>query len=197
MSPSYRPIPLRELPLGTRFVSPSPQSEPRCTCDTLATEIMTDFSQTDPVSVHSRTAIDDANEHMKIQGVRSALVTNSDGDLLGYVSAADIRSEVPMRLQQERGLPRTEVTVADVMLPLEQIPAVRLSDISGARIGDLTQTFKTVGRHHVLVVNDDPAGSPTVCGMFSSRDVARALGVDLTPSLQATTFASLWQALAS
>jgi CBS domain-containing protein len=158
---------------------------------------MTDFSRSDPITVHPQTSIDAAYEHMKVQGVRCALISNGDGRVLGYVSAADIQGEGPMRLQQERSLPRSHVTVSDIMVRLDQIPAIHLADIAYARVGDLTQTFKQVGRHHVLVMNDDQEGYPTVCGMFSSRDIARALGVELTPSLQATTFAALWQALAS
>lgn len=197
MGSTYVPVPLRELPTGIKCLSPAHRSAPTCSCDSLAIDLMTDFSRTDPVTVRPQIPIDEANEHMKIQGVRSVLISDGDGRLLGFVSAADIQGDGPIRLQQEHRLPRSQVTVADIMLRLEQIPAVRLADITDTRVGDLTETFKQVGRHHVLVFNDDEDGNTSVCGMFSSRVIARALGVELTPSLQATTFAELWQALAS
>jgi len=195
MGSDYSPVPLRGLPQGIRCLTPAYTAAGTYTWDSLAIDLMTDFSRTQPVTVRPQTSIDEANEHMKIQGVRSVLICDGDGALLGYLSAADILGDGPMRLQQERSLPRAQVTVADIMLRTDQIPAVALADIADARLGDLTRTFKQVGRHHVLVMKNDQEGRPSVCGMFSSRDIARALGVDLTPSLQATTFSELWQAL--
>lgn len=178
-------------------MSPSVRAEPRCTYETPAIDLMTDFLSTEPVTVTPGTRIDEAHEHMKLSGVRSALVMGADDELLGFLSAADINGEVPVRLQQDRSLPRTEVTVSDIMLRLDQIPAVQLSAIAEARVGSLTETFKQIGRHHVLVVSEDRDGNVSVRGMFSSRDLARALNVEVSPSLRAITFAELWRAIAS
>lgn len=197
MKSSYTPMPMSRLSHGITCMTPSERAEPRCTNDTPAIELMTDFSRVDPVAVTAGTRIDDAHEHMKLEGVRSALVTGSGGELLGFVSSSDINGEVPVQLQQSRSLPRAEVTVSDIMLRLDQIPAVKLRDVSAARVGDLTETFKQVGRHHVLVLSEGQAGDVSICGMFSSRDIARALDVEVTPSRRAMTFVELWSALAS
>jgi hypothetical protein len=94
-----------------------------------------------------------------------------------------------MRVAIERGLRRDELTVADIMIPAEQVEVIALDDVSAARVGHVLETLRTAGRQHALVVDFDeiPSGRPLVAparramvrGIFSLSQIARQLGVSL------------------
>ena len=84
------------------------------------TLVMTDFDRTPVVTVEAGTQIDDGLRLMKHAGVRSAIVVDDAGSLVGLVTANDILGEKPVRTihsghRAGAARARTAVHVADVM----------------------------------------------------------------------------------
>jgi CBS domain containing-hemolysin-like protein len=129
---------------------------------------------------------------MITRGVRLLLVVDEQEHVLGVISAADILGERAMRVATGRGMRRDELTVADVMIPAEQVEVIALEDAAGARVGHVLETLRRAGRQHALVVDAEHM----VCGIFSLSQVARQLGVAVaTGGEVARTFSEIEAAI--
>jgi CBS domain containing-hemolysin-like protein len=112
---------------------------------------------------------------MITRGVRLLLVVDERDEVLGVISATDILGERPMRVATERGLRRDELTVADIMIPAEQVEVVALQDVAAARVGHVLETLRRAGRQHALVLDEERM----VRGIFSLSQIARQLGLSV------------------
>jgi CBS domain-containing protein len=136
---------------------------------------MTDLRRTTPATIRPQAPLAGANEFMIARGVRLLLVLDDQEHVLGVISATDILGERAMRVATGRGMRRDELTVADVMIPAEQVEVIALEDAAAARVGHVLETLRRAGRQHALVAD----GERMVCGIFSLSQVARQLGVSV------------------
>ncbi|MFT4101419.1 MAG: hypothetical protein QM674_10355 [Burkholderiaceae bacterium] len=73
-----------------------------------------------------------------------------------------------------------------------------LREILNARVADVLEVLKKLGRQHILIEDTDPAtGQPRVRGLFSATHIGRQLGVPVLGFDQPRTFAEIEAALAS
>jgi len=70
----------------------------------------------------------------------------------------------------------------------------RFNDVARYKVGDVVETIKHCGRHHVLVI-DDMDNLAEVRGIFSITQVSRQTGEAITFNNRANTFAELEHAL--
>jgi CBS domain-containing protein len=164
------------------------------------TVVMTDFDRLPVVTVDATTQIDDALRLMKHAGVRSALVVDEHGSLLGLVTAHDILGDKPLRLLESAGraLPagrRAELDVAAVMEPVAHWQVVDVADLKRCSVADVVETLRRLGRTHVPVVERVGAGEERLRGLLSAAEVARRTGVDTSGLPSAQTFAEIEQAV--
>jgi CBS domain-containing protein len=136
---------------------------------------MTDLRRTTPATIRPQAPLAGANEFMIARGVRLLLVVDDQEHVLGVISATDILGERAMRVATGRAMRRDELTVADVMIPAEQVEVLALEDAATARVGHVLETLRRAGRQHALVAD----GEHMVCGIFSLSQVARQLGVSV------------------
>lgn len=165
---------------GTRLAAPGgdpwlvDRSDP-------AQSVMTDFHERSAVTVAERMPIDDALEHMKHCGVRSAFVVDAAGShVLGVVTAYDIQGEKPVRhLQALGGTHRTsarrDVHVRDIMTSVDQWNIVDIKDIARSTIGMVVDLFKGSGGTHIAVVETSDAHGQRLRGVFSIAKIMRLL----------------------
>lgn len=142
-----------------------------------ALEVMTDFHHSPAITIASDISIDDANAKMISFGIRSLLVTNAHGHIIGIVTATDILGEKPMKHLQQRGGRHQDITVHDVMTVSANLFFVHINDLKNAKVGHILQTLKQSGRQHTLVLEEDEAGNELVRGIISAAQIARQLGV--------------------
>lgn len=167
-------------------------SQPKVGLESPALTVMTDLTRVSPATIGPDVSIEDANRFMLRRGVRLLLVADERDDVLGVISATDILGERSMRVAAGRGLPRGELTVADVMTPAERVEVITLADVEGARVGHVVATLVHAGRQHALVVDKETAsGRVMVRGVLSLSQVARQLGKPLQLSEVARTFAEI------
>lgn len=166
--------------------------------DSPAIEAMTDFSRVNAVTIAAAASLDEANARMVLRGVRLLMVTGPDDAVEGLISARDILGEKPMQLAQSRAGKRHDLTVRDLMVPVDRIDTLYLNEVLHARVSDILNALKSLGRQHIMVEDVDPAsGLPRVRGIFSATQIGRLLGVPVLGFDLPQTFAEIEAALAN
>lgn len=162
-----------------------------------AIEAMTDFLRVNVVTIGASESLVDANARMISRGVRLLIVSAPDDGVLGLITARDIMGEKPMQLAQSRGGKRDELRVADLMTPIGSVDTLYLNEVLNARVIDILDALKHLGRQHILVEDVDPSTDlPRLRGMFSATHIGRLLGVPVLGFELASTFAEIEAALA-
>jgi CBS domain-containing protein len=206
MEREYDALSIRELGAGAGFRRPAQAQAAQVSIESPALEVMTDLRRTTPATIRPQAPLAGANQFMITRGVRLLLVVDEREGVLGVVTATDILGERPMRVATERGMRRDELTVADIMIPAEQVEVIALPDVAAARVGHVLETLRRAGRQHALVVDFDdvPSGRPLtppgrramVRGIFSLSQIARQLGVSVaTGGEVARTFSEIEAAI--
>jgi CBS domain-containing protein len=184
----YSPLTLAALPAGTRVVDRDPLA--RVSLDDGALSVMTDLRTVAAVKTSPEAPMVHAHQLMIHRGVRLLFVMDRNGALAGVITATDVLGEKPMRFTQARGLPYSEITVADVMTPAAMLEAIALQHVAQMRVGHVLATFRAVRRQHLMVSEGD-----RVRGLFSASQVARQLGIEMQTFEVARTFADIEAAL--
>ena len=206
MDRDYEPLPIRELGADAGFRRPMQPPATRVGAESPAAHVMTDLTRVAPATIRLGAPLAAANQFMITRGVRLLLAVDDHEVVLGLITATDILSEKPMRVAIDRGLRRDELTVADVMIPAEQVEVIAYADVQGARVGHVLETLRRAGRQHALVVDYDeiPSGRPLmpptrrtmVRGIFSISQIARQLGVPVPAAGEvARTFSEIESAI--
>lgn len=164
--------------------------------DSPAIEAMTDFSRISVVSTGGDASIAEANARMISRGVRMLMVVGKEDEVIGLITARDIMGEKPMQMAAARGGKRDELSVRDLMTAIDSIDTLYLNEVLNARVVDILEALKTLGRQHILVEDTDQAtGLPRVRGLFSATHIGRLLGVPVLGFDLPRTFAEIEAAL--
>lgn len=158
--------------------------------------VMTDFDRTPVVTVEAGTQIDDALRLMKHAGVRSAVVVDEHGALLGLITAYDILGDKPVRLLDAAGRRsahngRAGIDVAAIMEPATRWQVIDVAELKRCTVADVVETLRRLGRTHVPVVERTAGGEDRLRGLLSSAEVARRTGADTNGLRPAETFAEI------
>lgn len=175
---------MSELALNTfRFPENTciPQAQPKAaegvTTASAGTVVMTDLAVVRAATITPETALDKAEQTMIQQGVRSLFVMTDYPCVDGLVTASDLMGEKPVRLMTQRKVQRNELCVTDVMTTLSELDALDYNELKDATVGDVINTFKRVGRTHLLVVQSATVKGPArIRGVISITQVERQLG---------------------
>jgi CBS-domain-containing membrane protein len=184
-------LPTRHLGAGATLVQAAPWATESVRLDSPALAVMTDLTKVKAAATVRDTRLPQAEQLMIYQGVRMLFVVGEMPAVEGLVTHADIDGDRAMRVVQQRGLRRDEVTVGDVMTELAALDAIDLVALKTARVGNVVATLKSLGRHHLLVAD---AGSRIV-GIISRTQVARQLGMPVEVVEIAGSFAEIRQML--
>lgn len=193
----YNLIPSRFLSEHAKASVAAPvAAPPRVRVDSPALEVMTDLQRCEAATIWPGAHLPEANRAMIKRGVRLLLVVDETGAVCGTISAADLMGERPLLIARERGMPRDQLTVRDVMLAADATDVIELHDVLHAEVGHVVTTLKRLGRQHVLVIDHGEDGTPTIRGLFSASQIARQLGVTVEQAEVARTFAQIEAAIA-
>ncbi|NIR29282.1 MAG: CBS domain-containing protein [Gammaproteobacteria bacterium] len=180
MKTEFAPLSNVRLQPGTTYRHP-PELPEIVHLDDPATDVMTDFEFVKPVTVRSDVPIDEALELMMRAGVRLLLVTDDAGAIIGLITARDIMGERPIKLAQEARVLRSSIRVDQIMAAQPEITGLNMVSVRNARVGHIVETLRRLERQHVLVLEVDAlTKKQCVRGLFSTSQIGRQLGVDLT-----------------
>ena len=181
MQGEFHPLTLHSLPRTTDLVRPEARPEPRFTFESPALSVMTDLRQVSPVCIQADSGLATAHQLMVSSGVRMLFVEDHEHSLVGLVTVADLLGHKPLQVTHDHGKSHAEMTVQDIMTHRLTLEALLLEDVGKARVGELVATMKQLGQQHALVVDINPAnGHHEVCGLFSTTQMARLLGMSLS-----------------
>jgi CBS-domain-containing membrane protein len=197
MSPNYTPIPHTLMDPGAAYQRPRQNLPEHVSLDSPALDVMTDLSQVAAITVAPSVAVEEAERRMIASGIRLLLVTDSQEQVAGIVTAKDLSGERLLSLLGQRGQARRDLTVHDIMTPRQQVEVLAMGDVIRARVGDLVATLKRMGRQHALVVDYDRNGRQTVRGILSTTQMGRQLGRAIEVSGMAHSMAGLAQTVAA
>jgi hypothetical protein len=131
---------------------------------------------------------------MITMGVRLLLVVDHDNQVMGLITSTDINSEKPLNVVKEMSTNYNALQVDDIMTHYDKLEVLFWRDVAHARVGDIAQTLKRVGRKHAIVV-DGKKNAQIIRGIFSSSQLARATGEEIDTSAKNANFAALNHAL--
>lgn len=151
--------------------------------DDPAFSVMMDFSQTTPHVINQRELIDDALNEMKLKVTNLIVVTNRFNKVVGMLASEDILGEKPIKIMQEGRIPRDQITVKMVMVPVSEIPAFELDSLSHARVGNVVNTLKELKAHYAFVIRTENENQHIVLGLFNISQISKQLHTDIENSM--------------
>jgi CBS domain containing-hemolysin-like protein len=191
------PLPTFKIEPSTLIAQAEPPASAPVTLDSPALAVVTDLTQVKAATTAPGASLSQAEQTMIYQGVRMLFVVTGLPSFAGLVTTTDLHGDRAQRIVAERGLRHDELTVADVMTPLESLDAVEYERLAGATVGHLIATLKRFGRNHLLVVERPTAQTPRrVRGVISRAQIERQLGQPIVLSEIASSFAEIERALA-
>jgi CBS-domain-containing membrane protein len=141
-----------------------------------ALTVMTDFRERTSVTVSDTAMIDEALEHMRHTGVRSAFTIDDQSRIVvGLITAYDIIGEKPMQYMQSAAIPRREVLVRDIMQKISEWQVADIKQIERATAAAVSNMFAETRLTHVPVMETDEAGEQRLRGLLSAAKVKRLL----------------------
>jgi hypothetical protein len=195
---NHKPLPMRALRAAAPCRLAARQPAPAVGIGSPAIEVMTDLRQAMPATIGRGACLHDADQMMRVRGVRLLFVVASDGSVEGLITARDTVGEKPVSLLHHSGGKYSDLTVDDLMVPREAIEVLDLDAVRHAEVGHIVATLREVGRQHATVVDRDAAsGAEMICGVFSVTQIARQLGVPIQIFDVARSFAQIAAHLAA
>ena len=196
MSENFKRLPTSPLPAGTPVHRSESLLAGGVTLSSPAIEVMSDLRQVRAVTVGADVSLDEALSRMVSAGVRLLLVVDRQDAVLGVLTARDLSGERPVEFASRERVSRDRIRVADIMTPRGQVEVLSMADVERARVGDVVETLRAVGRQHAVVVETTQPGSGVVVrGIFSITRIGRQLGVEVQPTGRVQSFAELQQVI--
>jgi CBS-domain-containing membrane protein len=194
MSPNAS-LPIVPLHRGAALVAAQPWVATPVTLESPGVDVMTDLARVKAANTAPSTPLRRAEQLMIWQGVRMLFVAETMPLVAGLVTTTDLAGDKVLRIGQQRGLHFDELTVADVMTPLDTLDAVAYADLRHASVANVVETLKRLGRNHLLVV-DGQAPRQLVRGIVSRSQIERQLGRVIEMTEVANSFAEVGRLLA-
>ncbi len=189
---NYRALPVTLIQTDVTYHKPRQRFRERVTLDDPAIEVMTDFTKVTAISINPCATLEQARERMVSSGVRMLFVTNQYHEVMGLLTMNDLTGPKPMQTVAENGGRMEDLMVRDIMTPRLKLEAIEMEEIRRARVGDLVETLKRMGRQHALVVETLPdEGKQIIRGALSITQIGKQLGYTLQSSHMAGNIAEL------
>ena len=172
-----------------------PQSLPSAALTDPAASQLTDLRLAPCVTVDHHDGIAQTLHVMQRARVRMAFVTGVGGELVGLVTADELQGERPLLRAMADHVGIEELTLDQVMAPLNEWLVVDAWQIEHSRLGNVAATMREHGLRYLLVVERDER-STEIRGLISARRLEQVLGIDLDSRLHSRSFAQIEAALA-
>jgi CBS-domain-containing membrane protein len=182
----FHPLPLASLSGSPRLIS----AQPKARLADPAIGLMTDLSHSPCVMADHRDALDPTLHTMVSAHVHMAFVTDVKERVIGLITTQDLQGERPLQRAMADHVRVTELTLEQLMTPVDQWPVISSAAAAHARIGDIVATLQEQSLRYLLVV-DTVGGEPVLRGLFSARQLESALGVEIQADLHSRSFAEL------
>ncbi len=180
MNKSFGKLPVIPLNAGSSYSHP-PTPPEIVHLDDAALDVMVDLKQANAFTIGPDAPIPEAAMEMRVCHTHILLVTNKEEYVVGLISSEDILGEKPLKINLERRIKRSDITVRMVMIPQTEIIAINIEELRHAKVSSVIQTLHEMHQHNALVVEVDAlTGEQTVRGLFCLHQISKQLGRDVT-----------------
>ncbi|MCV2403151.1 CBS domain-containing protein [Marinomonas sp. C2222] len=152
-----------------------------------ALTVFTDFKTAGPRVIETNTRADVLVKLMKKEHVRMKIVVDEYNHFVGIISLEDLSEDALIKRVAE-GYKRSELMVADLMRPKEELIALSYNSLKNSDIESLLLSQRENPLQHLLVIDED---SNTIRGLISSNDIVRQLRLDVDVAF--SSFASTYR----
>lgn len=147
-----------------------------------AISLMTDFRLLHAKRISMHATIPEALQKMHEMNMRMLVVIDpADEHVVGLTTASYLQGEDLFITLQRKGLKRNDAHISDVMMDKERMNFVRYDDVVDARIGDMLETLAELQMQYAFVTHDEE-GKHCIRGLFSAREIALQLEIDIDPN---------------
>ena len=151
--------------------------------DDPALAVMIDLTQAPALTIGTEDPIDDALSEMKFRGVHLLFVVDKKDQIEGVIASEDILGELPIKITQERRIPRSKILVKMIMVPLKDSIAFDIEVVNKAKVGNIINTLQSTGRHYALVIKINDGEQNIVRGIFTTSQISHQLHMDIANSI--------------
>jgi CBS-domain-containing membrane protein len=191
MAPNYKVLNTTTLSEQTALDRPRQALPETVELDDPAMNVITDLSRVAAMTIDPFSSIDDANERMIANKVRLLFVTDQQDQVTGIITSRDLAGDRAITYLQEHGGRREDIMVRDIMTPRHRIEVLDHDEVKKARVGDLVETLKRMGRQHALVIRTGEDGANHITGVISTTQISKQTGIDISTAGMAGSMADL------
>ena len=182
----FHPLALSGLSATPRLID----AQPRAGLRDPAIGLMTDLSHAPCVMADHLDGLDVTLHTMVAAHVHMAFVTGVGERVIGLITTHDLQGERPLQRAMADHVRYQELTLEQLMTPVDQWPVITSAAVAHARVGDIVATLQEQSLRYLLVV-DQQAGEAVLRGLFSARQLEAALGLEIGADLHSRSFAEL------
>ena len=190
MNGNYRILETVTLAEETALDRPRQEMAESVSLSEPAMAVVTDLSKVSAMTINPCASMDNASERMIASNVRLLFVTDQYYNVMGLVTSRDLMGDRAIQYMQEHGGKREDIMVRDIMTPRHKIEVLTMEDVKQARVGDIVETLRRLGRQHALVMADGDNG-PRIAGVISTTQVGNQIGEEISVAGVASTIADL------
>ncbi len=189
---NYHTLETHTLPGDTALDRPRQEMRESVKLSDPALYVVTDLSKVAAMTINPCASIDNASDRMIASNVRLLFVTDQYFNVMGLITARDISGERAVLYMQEHGGKREDIMVRDIMTPRHRIEVLDYEDVAQARVGDVVETLRRLGRQHALVMKRGEGEEiDRISGIISTTQVAKQTGEEIAVIGLPTTIADL------
>jgi len=189
---NYRTLETHALSSETALERPRQELRESVSLNDPAINVVTDLSKVAAMTINPCASMDNASERMISANVRLLFVTDQYYNIMGLITARDITGERAVLYMQEHGGKREDIMVRDLMTPRHRIETLDQDDIIHAKVGDIVETLRRMGRQHALVLKRGSGDDMNlITGIISTTQVVKQTGENISVIGLPTTIADL------
>lgn len=142
--------------------------------------------------IDMETSLNDATRILEQTHMRTSFVVNNQDELIGVISKARLASSYALKVAARKGLTRAQLTIADIMIKIDEIDTVSENTLANAKVGDVVKTMEKASYEYLLVTG---SCANELRGYFDLIDIAKLTGYSLNQAKSAKTFSQLVDSL--
>jgi CBS domain-containing protein len=138
-----------------------------------AVRVMNDFTQEVPRTIDAALRLDDALDEMFRCGARAMLVTRGQ-QVVGLTTTDDLRGECITHSDYRAW--RDDLCVSDVMIGVNDIPAIDWETLLDSKVSDLVEIFQGSGVICLVVIQSESSAIERIRGLIYRSRLDLQLG---------------------
>ena len=128
-----------------------PEADKLLTNESPALELLTDFAHSIPPMLESGTSLADAEQLMRREHANLKIIIGQGESFRGILTLLDIHSSRTLKIANAMKVERNDLTVADVMIPRNELHAIDQDTLASATVGQVAQLLQELGERFLLV----------------------------------------------